>query len=75
MKETTYPRRGLIKHGLTLVAGILVFGANRSNSAETKTAEPNKRTQKVNRGIGVRQHCIEGKSLGLPVQPPEKNKD
>jgi hypothetical protein len=78
MNEKIYPRRGLIKRGLTLIGGVLVFGASRSSSAAAKTAEPNKKTSKTskaNRGPGVKQHCIEGESLGLPLQDLGRNKD
>jgi len=75
MNEKNHPRRELIKRGLTLIGGVLVFGANRSNSAETKTVEPDRKTKKANRRPSVRQHSIEGESLGLPVQDLGRNKD
>jgi hypothetical protein len=75
MNKTIYPRRGLIKRGLTLIGGILVFGASRPSSAAAKTEEPNKKTSKANRRPGIRQHFIEGNSLGLPGQDLGRNKD
>jgi hypothetical protein len=75
MNEKNHPRRELIKRGLTLIGGVLVFGANRANSAEPKTAEPNQKIKKANRRPSVRQHCIEGESLGLPVQNVGRDKD
>jgi uncharacterized protein (DUF3084 family) len=73
MNEKIYPRRGLIKRGLTLIGGVLVFGASRSSSAAAKTAASDKRLKKPNRESAVRQHCTEGESIGLPGQERGRN--
>ena len=68
-------RRGLIKRGLTLFGGIFFLGAVRSSfGAATKTADLNK-SKRVPRGRRMMQHCLEGVSIGLPVQYPENNRD
>jgi hypothetical protein len=72
MNERIYPRRGLIKRGLTLIGGIFFLGAARYSFGATATAEPK---EKLSRGRSVRQHCIEGERLGVPVQALGKNKD
>jgi hypothetical protein len=71
MNKENYPRRGLIKHGLALIGGILVMGAGRSNAAAAKTGESKRGTRKVSRGSGVGQHCIEGERLGSARQKEE----
>jgi hypothetical protein len=68
MNKKIYPRRGLIKHGLALIGGVLVMGAGRSNAAAAKTEESKRGTRKVSRGSGARQHGIEAKFIGAPVQ-------
>src|SRR5271165_7064911 len=75
MNKNNYPRRGLIKRGLTLIGGIFFLGAVRSTFGATKTAEPDVKIKRVSRGRGMTQHCIEGISLGLPMQHLENNKD
>jgi hypothetical protein len=73
MNEQTYPRRGLIRYGLTLVGGIFFLGAARSSFGATTTPEPNEK--KPSKGRIGRRHCIEGERLGAPVQALGKNKD
>jgi hypothetical protein len=72
MNKKIYPRRGLIKHGLALIGGVLVMGAGRSNAAAAKTEESKRGTRKVSRGSGVRQHCIEGERVGSSTQKQER---
>jgi hypothetical protein len=72
MNKKIYPRRGLIKHGLALIGGILVMGAGRSNAAPAKTGESKRGSRRVSRGSGVVQHCIEGERVGSTRQKQEK---
>lgn len=74
MNKKIYPRRGLIKHGLALIGGILVMGAGRSNAEAAKTGESKSGTRRVSRGSGVGQHCIEGERVGSSTQKEERKR-
>jgi hypothetical protein len=74
MNKKIYPRRGLIKHGLALIGGVLVMGAGRSNAAAAKAGELKRGTGKVSRGSGLRQHCIEGERVGSSMQKQERKR-
>jgi hypothetical protein len=69
MNENNYHRRGLIKRGLTIIGGIFFLGVGRySFGAATKPVERNGNAHRASKARGKTQHCIEGVSLGSPIQ-------
>jgi hypothetical protein len=67
MNKINYYRRNLIKRGLTLIGGVFFLASFRSTFGAA-AKEPNANGQNVRRARGMKQHCLEGVSLSLPVQ-------
>jgi hypothetical protein len=67
MNKINYYRRTLIKRGLTLIGGVFFLTSFRS-SFGAAAKEPSASGKTASRARGKRQHCIEGVSLGAPVQ-------